>query len=138
MARKRHLSRIAVMQTLFEKQTRTLDAVETLVRDIAHLESEFGLVDHEFSLQLLQLTEKNESAVRNAIELYAPEWPLDRMDPISRAILLMSAAEILYMNDAPSAVVINEAIDIAKEFGGAETSKFVNGVLHALAKGAEK
>jgi N utilization substance protein B len=57
------------------------------------------------------------------------------MDPISRCILLMGAYELLFANDAPPAVVMNEAIDIAKEYGSDEAGKFVNGVLNAIAQG---
>jgi N utilization substance protein B len=55
------------------------------------------------------------------------------MDPISRAILLLGAYELLMSTDAPAAVVMNECIDIAKEYGTSESGKFVNGVLNALA-----
>ena len=137
MARKRHLSRVAVMQTLFEKETHPQDTVTTLLRDISFLEAEFGQVDTEFANILLQTVESNMESIKASITKHAPEWSLDRMDPIARSILFSGAAEILFLKDAPTAVVINEAIDIAKDFGGSETSKFVNGVLHALAKATE-
>ena len=71
--------------------------------------------------------------LETAVAKHAPEWPLDRMDPISRSILLLGAYELLYGNDAPQAVVMNEAIEIAKEYGTKESAKFVNGVLNAIA-----
>ncbi len=71
--------------------------------------------------------------MREAIEAHAPEWPLDRMDSITRSILMIGAFELLYAKDAPPAVVMNEAIDIAREYGSDESAKFVNGVLNALA-----
>lgn len=136
MARKRHLSRIAVMQTLFEREARVIKSDDVLDRNIKNLTKEFGEVDIAFSHSILEGALAHESAIKVAVETYAPEWPLERMDPIARSILLVGAAEILYHKDAPHPVIINECIDMAKEFGGAETSKFVNGVLHSLAKNA--
>jgi N utilization substance protein B len=57
------------------------------------------------------------------------------MDPVSRFTLLIGCFELLFAKDAPPAVVMNESIEIAKEFGTAESGKFVNGVLNAIAQG---
>lgn len=129
MARRRHLSRIAVMQTLFEAERRDIDIEETLMRN----SEELGGIDEEFGNDLLVGVMGKEDDIREAIEKHAPEWSLERMDPIARCVLLVGAYEILYGDDAPPAVVMNEAIDIAKEFGTAESGKFVNGVLNAIA-----
>jgi N utilization substance protein B len=66
---------------------------------------------------------------------HAPQWPLERMDPITRSTLMMGTGELLYGSDAPPAVIMDEAIEIAKEFGEEESGKFVNGVLNAIAHG---
>lgn len=130
MARKRHLSRIAVMQVLFEKQKRSIDEEASLKRNAMEL----GDIDMEFAETLLVGVIAMEDAIRNTIQIHAPEWSMDRMDPISRCILLVGAYELLYANDAPAPVVMNEAIDIAKEYGTIESGKFVNGVLNAIAQ----
>ena len=78
------------------------------------------------------VSEKMEE-IRSAIAKNAPQWPWERMDSMSRCILLIGAHELLFCQDVPPAVVMNEAIEIAKEYGTAESSKFVNGVLNALA-----
>ena len=130
MARRRHLSRIAVMQALFEREKRSeADPEETLAMN----GEELGEIDSVFAQTLLRGVLEREGDVKNAVVEHAPPWPLDRMDPISRSILLMGAYELLFGNDAPAAVVMNEAIDIAKEFGTEESGKFVNGVLNAIA-----
>lgn len=130
MARRRHLSRIVAMQALFEREKRSsVDPLVCLERNIG----EVGEVDQEFAVKLLAGVLEKEKAVRDSVAAHAPEWPLERMDPISRCILLIGAYELLFGADAPPAVVMNEAIDIAKEFGSAESSKFVNGVLNAIA-----
>ena len=130
MARRRHLSRIAVMQSLFEKEKRpNTDLFVSLKMN----GKEFGEMDEIFAVELLQGVLSKQEDLQNAVAEHAPEWPLDRMDPISRSILFIGAYELLYAKDAPEAVVMNEAIEIAKEYGTKESSKFVNGVLNAIA-----
>jgi N utilization substance protein B len=132
MASRRRLARIAVMQTLFEQDfsPKTSDTVQMLHRNIAEQEEE---VDIPFAESLLQGIEEHADDIRRAIQEHAPQWPLDRMDRISRALLMIGAFELLYSSEAPPAVVMNEAIDIAKDFGEGESGKFVNGVLNAIA-----
>lgn len=133
MARKRHLSRIAVMQVLFERDRHSsIDVRAALKRDASELK-DIGEIDAEFAEALLEGVLGHEEKIRQAIQDHAPQWSLDRMDPISRCMLLVGGYEILFANDAPPAVVMNEAIDIAKEYGTEESGKFVNGVLNAIA-----
>ena len=130
MARKRHLSRIAVMQVLFERERRpNIDPEEVLKRNATDL----GETDEEFARSLLNGVIEKEADLRAAIEKDAPDWSLDRMDPISRCTLLVGAYELKYSSDVPPAVVMNEAIEIAKEYATDEGGKFVNGVLNAIA-----
>lgn len=132
MARRRHLSRIAVMQTLFERSARgELNAEQSLRRSLAEL----GDSDEAFAEELLQGVLAHETDLHAAIATHAPGWTLDRMDPIARAVLCIGTEELLFRSDAPPAVVMNECIEIAKEFGTDESGKFVNGVLNAIAKG---
>lgn len=95
-------------------------------------------MDESFALSLLEGILARKADVEKAVATHAPEWPLDRMDPISRCTLLVGAYELLFANDAPKAVVMNEAIEIAKEYGTTESGKFVNGVLNAIANGAKE
>lgn len=132
MARRRHLSRIAVMQALFEREQHpTSDISQSLILN----QNELGDVDAEFSGVLLKGVLDNEASIREQIQTHAPEWTLERMDPISRCVLLVGGFELLCAKDAPPAVVMNEAIEIAKAFGSEESGKFVNGVLNAIAEG---
>ncbi len=130
MARRRHLSRIAVMQVLFEREVRPeIDPVLTLKRNIVEL----GGCDEEFAESLLEGTLAGEGGLKELIQKHAPGWSLERMDPISRCVLCCSTFELTKNADTPVPVIINEAIEIAKEFGSDESGKFVNGVLNALA-----
>ncbi len=138
MARRRHLSRIAVMQTLFEMQVRKdADAPDERAdeRILAQNIAEFGEenVDREFANTLLSGTLEKWDDIVSRLTSAAPQWPMERMDPVSRATLMVGGFEILFANDAPPPVVMDEAIEIAKEYGTGESGKFVNGVLNALA-----
>ena len=118
------------MQALFEREKRpTIDPEFSLEMN----QEELGEMDSAFAKILLEGVLRREADVKKAVEEHAPQWPIERMDPISRSILLIGAYELLFGNDAPAAVVMNEAIDIAKEFGTEESGKFVNGVLNAIA-----
>ena len=131
MARRRHLSRIAVMQVLFEREQRPdIDISDSLTRNVAEL----GEVDAEFAEALLQGVLEHEGELKEAIQEHAPGWSMERMDPIARWVLFIGSYELLCVKDAPPAVVMNEAIEIAKEFGTDESGKFVNGVLNGMVK----
>jgi len=138
MASRRRLARIAVMQTLFERDFHNGHPSESsseapeaiLVRNLTEAE---GDVDREFAASLLQGIEERAEDIREAMRSHAPQWPLARMDRMTRSILMIGTYELLHSGDVPPAVVMNEAIDIAKEFGGEEGGKFVNGVLNAIA-----
>lgn len=121
------------MQVLFEREVRPNDPSESLQFN----EEELGDVDAEFSAKLLAGVLESEQDIKEAIAKHAPGWSLDRMDPIARCTLLVGTYELLFANDAPPAVVMNEAIDIAKEYGTDESGKFVNGVLNAIAHNRE-
>lgn len=135
MARKRHLSRIAVMQTLFERDARPTDTDISLERNCG---GQNGDADLEFASTLLAGVLQKEEEIKSMVQTHAPGWTLERMDPVSRCTLLLGCFELLFGNDAPPAVVMNEAIEIAKEFGTPESGKFVNGVLNAIAHGEKK
>lgn len=72
------------------------------------------------------------------ITKYATEWPLDQITIVDRNILRIGVYELIYNDDIPAKVAINEAIEIAKTFGSDASGKFVNGVLGAIFKDIEK
>lgn len=120
------------MQVLFERECRAdFEPTSALERNV----EELGDVDEAFASTLLAGVLERENDIKEAVQVHAPGWTLDRMDPISRCTLLVGTFELLFGGDAPPAVVMNEAIEIAKEYGTDESGKFVNGVLNAIAKG---
>lgn len=87
----------------------------------------------EFGLHLLENVMKNIGSIDQKIQSVMKEWELDRVGSIEKAILRLGTYEIAY-EDVDKAVVINEAVDIGKQFGAENSGKFINGILDAIAK----
>jgi len=88
----------------------------------------------DFCVQLLQGVEEHENVIDGTLQEISEHWSVSRMPLVDRSILRMAAYEILYVDDIPHSVTINEAVELAKVFGGDDSSKFVNGVLGKLAE----
>lgn len=93
-----------------------------------------GFDDSDFTCRLLDGTLKNLPAIDELIVKYAPEWPLAQITVVDRNILRLGVFELKFADDIPPKVAINEAIELAKTFGGESSGKFVNGVLGAIYK----
>ncbi|MGB9715995.1 MAG: transcription antitermination factor NusB [Thermodesulfovibrionales bacterium] len=91
-----------------------------------------------FTESLVKGTMNKLNEIDSRIEKVAENWILNRMAAVDRNILRLAAYEILCRKDIPSAVTINEAIEIAKKFSTAEAAPFINGILDKLAKENEK
>ncbi len=133
----RHLARSLVLQTLFEWDT--AHVADTEVTDIlARNTREFGGDDTEG--QFMETLLKGVLAKREDLDLViqkaAPDWPIDRIAPVDRNILRLGLYELLFADRAqvPPKVAINEAIELAKIFGGDSSGRFINGVLGAVYK----
>ena len=88
----------------------------------------------DFCLALLRGVEEHEAEIDSRLQTISEHWSVSRMPLVDRSILRMAAYEILYVDDIPHSVTINEAVELAKVFGGDDSSKFVNGVLGRLAE----
>ena len=84
--------------------------------------------------EVLTLLDENLAEVDRALHRSLDNWRLDRLSTIDRAILRLGAAEILFLDDVPPKVSIQEAIQLAEQYGGPDSPRFVNGVLDALYK----
>ena len=95
-----------------------------------------GLEDASLAWQIVTGVVKYFIQLNNIIEKAAPEWPIDQITIIDRNILRMGLFELLYGNkeEVPPKVAINEAIELAKSFGGESSGRFVNGVLGTIYK----
>ncbi len=130
MASHRHLSRTIVVQTIFAWEFRANDPMEIL----AYLMDEFGekVEEKDFSKKLLQGIFDHKKNIEAEIQESAPEWPLNRIAAIDRAILELGVYELLYEEEIPPLVTINECVELAKEMGNENSHKFVNGVLSTI------
>ncbi len=133
----RHLSRSIVLQTMFEWDLNAIDRKDIIAVLDRNIE-EFApnKTDRPFMEKLLDGILGKQSELDLVIEKAAPEWPIDRISPVDRNILRLGLFELLFADRAevPAKVAINEAIELAKQFGGENSSRFVNGVLGAVYK----
>ena len=151
----RHLSRSIAMQGLYEwdflnsmaldKNAGELSAEEKkaeldkIIRaDIKELEP--GTENENFTLELIGGVYKNLEKIDEIIKNAAPEWPLEQIAIIDRNVLRIGVYEMMFgdQEKVPPKVAINEAIELAKAFGGESSGKFVNGVLGTLYRKIKK
>ncbi len=132
MASWRHLSRVVAMQSFFEHLSRGNDLEAVLEYNLeAHRDK---MEDTTFVVNLSQKMKKNQKTIDKLIKKHAPEWPLEKMNPVERVILTLGICELLYPEkDVPVNVAINESIELAKAYGDDNSGKFINGVLNSVA-----
>lgn len=141
MASNRHLGRIVALQTLYEQDFRSevqdadFSLDDVLARNIERYEETID--DKEFIEELVRGVSKRQAEIDEVVRPVAPEWPIEQIARIDRIILRIGVYELLYEKDVPPKVAINEAVELAKAFGGENSSKFVNGVLGTVLRGKE-
>lgn len=146
MASNRHLGRIVALQTLYEQDFRnecedkSFKLAEVLKRNIKRYSETVD--DPEFIEKLVKGVNKYHKELDERLQPLAPEWPIDQIARMDRIVLRIGAYELIYNKDVvPAKVAINEAVELAKAFGGDNSSKFINGVLGSLLRqmdGSEK
>ena len=131
----RHLARSIAMQCLYQWDFYNQNSV-ALSKIIEHNIKEFGIgLDKDsFIYELVKGTIKNLEQIDLIIEKAAPEWPIEQITIVDRNILRIGVYELKFgdKNQVPPKVAINEAIELAKAFGGEASGKFVNGVLGTI------
>ncbi len=142
MASNRHLGRIIALQTLYAQEFRldagdaAFDLDEVLERNIGRYKEMVDDID--FITNLVNGVSKQGEELDAKLQPVAPEWPIDQIARMDRIVLRIGLYELESEADVPPKVVINEAVELAKAFGGANSSKFVNGVLGTLLREREK
>lgn len=127
----RHLARQAALQALTSLLLHK-EEVE-VVLEFVHKEFASELNNPKFFQELVRGVHEFRSEIDEEIAIFAPQWPIEKLDPVERSILELATFEILKTN-TPAPIVINEAVDLAKEFGDDTAGKFVNGVMSSLSK----
>lgn len=133
MASNRHLGRIVALQTLYEYEFRvdcgdeSANLDDILNRNISRYQETID--DTDFIRKLVLGVSDKQTELDGIIQPIAPEWPVAQIARVDRAILRQSLYELRYSSEVPPKVVINEAVELAKAFGGDNSSRFINGVL---------
>jgi N utilization substance protein B len=140
MASNRHLGRIVAMQTLYEYDFRAdaeikVDKKAILDRNLAEFSD--AIEDTNFVHDIVQGVQDNQEKIDNIIGPAAPEWPVEQIAKIDKIVLRIGVYELLIKRDVPPKVVINEAVELAKAFGGENSSKFINGVLGTIYRSSD-
>lgn len=131
--RRRTKGRECALKVLYQIEM-TKDSYNDSLTRFWEREPESEEVVKEFAAQLVKGVNENLKEIDEIISKYATNWQISRMAVIDRNILRMATFEIVYLDDIPPKVSINEAVDIAKKYGDTESSKFVNGVLDKISK----
>ena len=135
MASNRHLGRIVAMQTLYEHDFRGGDEATTplppiLSRNLDEFRS--SIDDTNFVEDVVDGVHTRQADIDGIIGPAAPEWPVEQIAKIDKIILRIGVYELMIKRDVPPKVAINEAVELAKAFGGENSSKFINGVLGTI------
>lgn len=133
---KRRKARELVLQSLYALEI-SGNRIETVIENI----SDFSKDDEdifEFACDLLRKTVHNQKALDNCVVDTVKNWKYDRIALLDRLILRQAICEMLFFEEIPPKVTINEAIDLAKKFSTEESGRFVNGILDALLRQFKK
>lgn len=142
MSANRHLGRIVALQTLYEHDFRlacgdsNLVLEEVLGRNIDRYSQ--TIEDQKFVRRIVNGVVKEAKKMDLLLQPIAPEWPIDQIARMDRLVLEIGLYELLYETQTPAKVVINEAIELAKAFGGDNSSKFINGVMGTFLRQQEE
>lgn len=141
----RHLARKVALQTLFQWASRedlptdsayvTHEALEKVAESLKDIDDEeYQSPDMTMAKELVQGVINNREHLDEIIAACAPEWPIEQIAKVDVNVLRISIYELLHRQQTPLKVAIDEAVELAKEFGSDASSKFVNGVLGTVVK----
>ena len=128
----RRLARELAMKVLYRYEEGEQDTERVLVEVLSA--KHYQENDKEFCQQLVQVTVEHVDSIDEHIKHVIKNWPYDRISVIDKTILRIGTCELLFFDDIPAQVSINEAIEIGKRYGGADSGRFINGVLDAVRK----
>ncbi len=130
MTGQRRKARAIALQALYEIDTTRHDVAEVLDRFLAR--EDLSGENNAFVRQLVNQATQHREEIDRSIKRFAPSWPVEQLSVIDRNILRLAISEILFDNRVTIKVAINEAVELAKKFGGESSSRFVNGVLGSV------
>ena len=129
----RNKARKRAFQIIFEADQRGSSVTDVLADWIRHARTDERQPPvSEYTIQLIEGYAENAPRIDELISTYSVGWTLDRMPVVDRSILRLAAYELIWSEEVPEAVVIDEAVDIAREFSTDESPPFINGLLGRL------
>lgn len=132
----RHQSRMVILQTLYEWDFDEEKNVEEILQ--RNITTSGFKVDENFCKKTIKGVVENIDKINDLIKKTAPEWPLEQIAAIDRGILRIGIFELIYDAEVPPKAVINEAVELGKEFGSESSGKFVNGVLGTIYRNSDR
>jgi N utilization substance protein B len=130
-AKNRRPARVVALQALYELDCTHHAVADVMVERLGEQPLGDGL--RAFAYKLVNGVLAHRERLDAVIQVHAPEWPLSQMAIVDRNILRMAIYEFAILGETPIKVTINEAIELAKDFGSDSASRFINGVLGTLA-----
>ncbi|MEQ4489351.1 MAG: transcription antitermination factor NusB [Dehalococcoides mccartyi] len=132
MTTSRRKAREIVLQALYEQDLAGHNAEDILKRLLT--ETPQTEENAEFIFRLTNAVVKHKDLLDENIRQFASAWPVEQLSYIDRNVLRLAIFEIIHENDVPIKVAINEAVELAKSFGGNSSARFINGVLSSVSK----
>jgi N utilization substance protein B len=128
----RRKAREIALQMLYQMEVNPVDPQEALALLWRNVSA--GRETREFVERIVQGVHANRQEIDQVIARHSEHWRLDRMDWVDRSILRMGVFELLFCDDIPHKVAMNEAVDLGKKFGAEESGAFINGILDKISK----
>lgn len=132
MLRKRTQARECALQILYQQEMNPEPAAEILKKFWSQHDEIFSEDIRDFAEKLALGTLEHQPEIDEIVERYADNWELSRMAILDRNIMRLATYELLYLEDVPPKVTLNEAVNLAKKFSQEESGKFVNGILDKI------
>jgi N utilization substance protein B len=136
LAIRRHQARVIALQVLFEVDVTDHPVVDVLPRALDEQEATESIAEH--AIRLVEGVLGQTPVLDARIAVAAPAFPVDQLPPVDRNVLRVATYELLLETNVPPKVAINEAVEIAKRYGGPNASKFVNGALRTILEQIEQ
>lgn len=133
----RHQSRVVAVQIIYEWSMRPEDQIAKITQ-INIDNNPIQDIDEPFVLRIVKGASEKVKEIDNIVKKAAPDWPLEQIAVIDLAILRLAVYELLFCEDIPPKVAIDEAVELAKKYGGANSSKFINGVLGTVYRSSDR
>jgi transcription antitermination protein NusB len=121
----RSKARKRALDVLFEADLRGADAVATLAERLRQADPPVP----DYAVELVEGVSEHRVAIDGVLAEHAEGWTIDRMPPVDRAVLRLALYELLWRDDVPDAVAVDEAVELAKSLSTDESPRFVNGIL---------